>query len=268
MRIRALALAASGAVALSAFAVPAAQAAPAAPVGPAVTFSKVKVNAGKNIVVGTTGKLTVTATYTVTKPASLSASSFQSGPAFYRGTTLDLEGNSFGGDNPGTCTTVSSTVLNCTAKVEFRPASSDDTEDLTNADAGTWKLGALAVGSNGGITTQTGFGTSNVQRQAQLTVNAAPEPVKKGKTITVTGKLSRANWDTSKYAGYAAQPVQLQFKKNGSTTYTTVKTVKTSSTGGLSTTVKAGVDGSYRYTFAGTTTTPAVSAAGDFVDVK
>lgn len=92
--------------------------------------------------------------------------------------------------------------------------------------------------------------------------------MKKGKTLTVTGKLSRANWDTNKYAGYAAQPVKLQFRKKGSTVYTTVKTVKTSSTGVLKTTVTASVDGYYRYTFAGTTTTPAISAAGDFVDVQ
>ncbi|MFD8734645.1 hypothetical protein ACFV06_06955, partial [Streptomyces sp. NPDC059618] len=59
-----------------------------------------------------------------------------------------------------------------------------------------------------------------------------------------------------------------QFKKKGSTTYTTVKTVRTSSTGALKTTVTASADGYYRYSFAGTTTTPAVSAAGDFVDVK
>ncbi|MCX4763033.1 hypothetical protein OG562_19015 [Streptomyces sp. NBC_01275] len=265
MRIAAIVAAVTGAVALSALAVPAAQAAPA---GPAVTFSKVKVNAGKNIVVGTTAKVTVSATYTVTKPASLSASSFASGPVFYRGSTIDLDGDSFGGDNPGTCTTVSSTVLNCTAKVEFRPASSDDTEDLTNAFAGTWKLGALAVGSNGGITTQTGFGTSKVQRLAKLTTDAAPEPVKKGKTITVAGKLTRANWDTNKYAGYAAQPVKLQFKKKGATAYTTVKTIKTNSTGALKTTVTASADGSFRYVFAGTTTTPAVTSAADFVDVQ
>ncbi len=47
-----------------------------------------------------------------------------------------------------------------------------------------------------------------------------------------------------------------------------MKTVKTSSTGTLKTTVKASADGHWRYSFAGTSTTPAVSAAGDFVDVK
>ena len=47
-----------------------------------------------------------------------------------------------------------------------------------------------------------------------------------------------------------------------------MKTIKTNSTGDLKTTVKASVDGYFRYSFAGTSTTPAVNAAGDFVDVK
>jgi len=110
--------------------------------------------------------------------------------------------------------------------------------------------------------------THKVQRYSKLTVNASPEPVKKGKTITVTGKLSRANWETGKYAGYTGQSVKLQFRKKSSSTYTTLKTIKTNSTGNLSTTVTAGVDGYYRYAFAGTSTTPAINAAGDFVDVQ
>jgi hypothetical protein len=270
MRIRAIVVAASGALALSALAVPAAQAAPSA--APNVTFSNVKVNAGKAVVVGPSAKVTVTATYTVTKPASLSASSFESGPLLYRGTTLNAQSDMIGGDDPGTCTAASTTVLKCTAKIQFRPTASADFDDLANSQAGTWKVGALAVlkdaTSINDFKWQSNLGAVNVQRQAQLTADATPEPVKKGKTLTITGKLSRANWDTNKYAGYAAQPVKLQFKKKGSTTYTTVKTVKTSSTGVLKTTVTASADGYYRYTFAGTTTTPAVSAAGDFVDVK
>ncbi|RLV68540.1 hypothetical protein STAN_4064 [Streptomyces sp. CBMAI 2042] len=50
--------------------------------------------------------------------------------------------------------------------------------------------------------------------------------------------------------------------------FTTVKTVKTSSTGTLKTTVKASADGTWRYSFAGTPSTPAVSATGDYLDVK
>jgi hypothetical protein len=62
--------------------------------------------------------------------------------------------------------------------------------------------------------------------------------------------------------------VKLQFRKKGSSTYTTVKTIRTNSTGNLKTTVKATVDGFFRWSFAGTSTTPAVNAAGDFIDVQ
>lgn len=97
---------------------------------------------------------------------------------------------------------------------------------------------------------------------------AAVEAALKSRTLTVTGKLSRANWDTHAYAGYTGQPGKLQFRPKASTTYSTFKSLTTSSTGTLTTTVKASADGYWRYTFAGTTTTPAATATGDFVDVK
>ncbi|MFJ9566919.1 hypothetical protein ACIRQQ_43655 [Streptomyces fuscichromogenes] len=268
MRIRALVLAASGAVALSALAVPAAQ---AAPTGPAVTFSDVKVNSGKSVVVGNTTMVTVNATYTVKKPASLSAGSFLSAPVLYRGTTITPNDNerTWTGDNPGTCTESSSTVLKCQATFQFPPEPGVGYTGLTNNHAGTWKIGAIAVDTtNGSITFQGGFGTTTLQRKATLTANAAPEPVKKGKTITVTGNLARADWDTNTNAGYASQSVKLQFKKKGTTAYTTVKTIKSGSTGGLKTTVKATADGYFRYVFVGTTTASAVTSAADFIDVK
>ncbi len=46
------------------------------------------------------------------------------------------------------------------------------------------------------------------------------------------------------------------------------ETVYTSSTGSLTTTVPAAEDGYWRWNFAGTSTTPAVKATGDFVDVQ
>ncbi|MDH6221758.1 hypothetical protein [Streptomyces pseudovenezuelae] len=39
--------------------------------------------------------------------------------------------------------------------------------------------------------------------------HASPDPVKKGKTLTVTGTLTRANWNTNTYAGYSGQKVKL-----------------------------------------------------------
>ncbi|MFE1286990.1 hypothetical protein [Streptomyces sp. NPDC058751] len=268
MRIRATVAAVSGALALSALAVPAAQAA-GNPVS-GVTFSNVVINSGKNIVVGASAQVTVSATYTVTKPSTVSASSFQSGPVLYRGTSITSPTDILGGDDAGTCTASSSTVLKCTAELQFRPDTGIALGDLTSDEAGAWKVGAVAVDVNNenNVKWQGDLGAKNLQRLSKLTVNAAPEPVKKGKTVTVTGALTRANWDSNKYLGYTGQPVKLQFRKAGSTTYTTLKTVTTDSSGNLKTTTTATADGYFRYSFAGTTTTPAVSAAGDYVDVQ
>ncbi|MFB7112963.1 hypothetical protein [Streptomyces sp. NPDC056291] len=261
MRIRATVAAVSGALALSALAVPAAHA--AGTPGPAVTFSNVKVNKGKNIVVGTTAKVSVPVTYTVTHPASLDPDTFATGPVLYRGAKITSPTGIQGGDDAGTCKAASSTVLNCTASIDIRPAL-----DLFNSEAGTWKIGAVAVDEAEHPTWQGDLGSTKVQRLSKLTTGANPKPVKKGKTVTVTGKLSRANWESGKYSGYSGQAVQLQFRKKGTTTYKTLKTVKTNSTGALKTTTKATVDGYYRFIFVGNTTTPAVNAAGDLVRVK
>ncbi|MEV5952545.1 hypothetical protein AB0M11_01990 [Streptomyces sp. NPDC051987] len=260
MRIRATVAAVSGALALSALAVPAAHAAGSAP---NVTFSNVKVNKGGSMVVGT-AKASFAVTYTVTHPSTLKPSDFATGPAIYRGTSVTKPSDLFVADDPGTCTAASSTVLNCKASLVFTVGG--DT-GLIDSEAGSWSVGALAVG-DGGSKWVGGLGTTKVLRAAKLTANATPEPVKKGKTITVTGSLTRANWDTGKYSGYGSQSVKLQFRKKGSSTYTTLKTIKSSSTGAVKTTTTATVDGYYRYSFAGTSTTPAVSATGDYVDVQ
>ncbi|MEW1774210.1 hypothetical protein [Streptomyces sp. NPDC086777] len=260
MRIRATVAAVSGALALSAFIAPAAHAAGSAP---NVTFSNVKVNKGSSMVVGT-AKASFAVTYTVTHPSSLKASDFVTGPAIYRGTSVTKPSDLFVSDDPGTCTAASTTVLNCKATLVFTV---NGDSDLTNSEAGSWNVAAIAVGQSGSKWVG-GLGTTKILRATKLTVNATPEPVKKGKTVTVTGSLTRANWDTHKYGAFGSQSVKLQFRKKSSTTYTTLKTIKTSSTGALKTTTTATVDGYYRYSFAGTSTTPAVSATGDYVDVQ
>jgi hypothetical protein len=310
MRIRATVAAVSGALALSAFVVPAAHAADSAssyradvakvleaahsassrtafsattaaddePYALDVTFSNLKVNSGKAIAVGTTNHVAVPVTYTLTHGADvdITAADFQTGPYIYKGAFSDPDNLLFGVD-AAKCTVTSSTAASCKGNIDIYPAEGD----LINSDAGAWKAAGLAIALNGqdpssssfditkvGVADKGGFTSPNVQRYSKLTVNASPEPVKKGKTITVTGKLTRANWETNKYAGYAGQSVKLQFRKKGSTTYTTIKTIKTDGYGNLKTTTTASVDGYYRYSFAGTSTTPAVSAAGDYVDVR
>ncbi|WP_369170218.1 hypothetical protein AB5J49_21330 [Streptomyces sp. R28] len=312
MRIRATVAAVSGALALSALAVPASQAADApshgkedvrealqaarqadaggsarstyaaedegTPYALDLSFSGVKVNNGKPIVAGTTNQVTVPVTYKVTHAADidLNAPDFYLDVEIYRGASYSEWDNLLYGEDWPVCTATSATTANCKGTIDIYP----DFE-LENVDAATWKAGGYAYDFNDqdplaedidwskvGYAEQDGLGTTKLQRYSKLTVNASPEPVKKGKTITVTGKLTRANWETHKYAGYSTQSVKLQFRKKGSSTYTTLKTIKTNTYGDLKTTVTASADGYFRYRFEGTATTPAVSATGDFVDVQ
>ncbi|MFJ9505167.1 calcium-binding protein [Streptomyces anulatus] len=292
MRIRATVAAVSGALALSALAVPAVQAdekpeagfsvpsgadvfaaEPGAPAADAraaravetPVIKKVVVNGGKNIVVGTKSKQKFTIAITASSPSGID----DAFAYLWHGHIDEVDGFLGPTQEFGNCkVSADPTTSTCTVSVTVDPRS----EDLyTSSLAGTWNVAAGALAATGGkedFIWSDAHAKARVQRFSKLTVNASPEPVKKGKTLTVTGKLTRANWDTKTYKGYTNQPVKLQFKKKGAKSYTTVKTVKTSSTGTLKTTVKASADGYWRYSFAGTSTTPAVSAKGDFVDVK
>ncbi|MFD5031567.1 DUF5707 domain-containing protein [Streptomyces sp. NPDC058405] len=286
MRIRATVAAVSGALALSALAVPASQAAqshedlPAVPsygfsaperaaapkakglaaakAAVAPVISKVVVNGGKPIVVGTTDTKKVSIAITASHSSGIADAAtllwFNKDSETYYG---------FGqNEDAASCKAASATTSTCTLSVTVDPWY------LINDNATWWNVGAIVL-SNDGEVVQNDYATKiRFQRYSKLTVNAAPEPVKKGGTITVTGKLSRANWETGTYKGYATQSVKLQFRKKNSDTYTTVKTVTGSSTGELKTTMKAVEDGYWRWNFAGTVSTPAVNATGDFVDVK
>ncbi|WP_221348202.1 hypothetical protein [Streptomyces beigongshangae] len=290
MRIRATVAAVTGALALSAFAVPAAQADdPSYRESAAAAFEAARSGAAKAqrgaadgdlnasfsnfkiasvLKVGTTNQVSTKVTYKVTHGADVDLGSpeFATGPYIYKGSFAEPANVIFGFE-AATCTEVSATVANCTGYVDILPAE----DELSNSDAGAWKGGALLLDSTGSYADQGDLAATKVLRNSRLTVNASPEPVKKGKTITVTGSLTRANWETKKYGGYTQQSVKLQFKKKGTSTYKDVKTVKSgtgSSAGVLKTTVTASVDGTYRYAFAGTSTTPAVNSAGDAVDVN
>jgi hypothetical protein len=252
MRIRTAAVAASGALALSAFAVPAAHAAETP-----ITYSNVVVNGGQPIYLGTTATKTVTVTFTVTHTNTLTYVEAD----LYRGTAVS-PANVMVGDAAATCTTVDATTATCVQKIVADPAY------LTDKDATSWSLMALAQDSDENLIGKSGLAPTKVQRVSKLTTDAAPEPVKKGKTITVKGTLTRASWTGGKYVALANQTVSLQFKAAGASSYTTLKTVTSSSTGALSTTTTATVDGAYRYSYAGINTTHGTSATGDSVDVQ
>ncbi|MER6349315.1 hypothetical protein ACWC10_17515 [Streptomyces sp. NPDC001595] len=222
-----------------------------------VEIEKVSVNGGKSIVFGISRTESFTISVTASDDSGISA----------RDAFLQLErekGDDYWSfhDTP-TCTVVNATTSTCKLTVKLDP----DIDLPRNTLAGPWDVYIQLSSKDGDMYSDT-YGTHPVKRRGALTVNAGPEPVAKGKTITVTGKLARANWDKYVYAGYTYQSVQLQFRPKNSDRYTTVKTVKSDGTGKLKANVTASADGYWRWYFAGTSTTSGVKTAGDYVDVR
>ncbi|MEU9170712.1 hypothetical protein AB0D34_23385 [Streptomyces sp. NPDC048420] len=225
-------------------------------------ISNVVVNGGKPVRLSDQPLQQFTAKFTATDPSGIASGDMY----LYKG-SYDAPSAVLYGTSPASCTRVGATTSTCTAQFAYiQPRWNFG----RNAFAGTWNTAAWAESGDGvGFADRHAVKAVPVLRDAALTVNASPEPVARNKTLTVTGKLSRADWETlGGFHGYVGQKVQLQFRKKGASTYTTVKTVTTNSTGNLKTTVKATTDGFWRYTFAGSATTATATAGGDYVDVR
>ncbi|MEU6746934.1 hypothetical protein ABZ914_12005 [Spirillospora sp. NPDC046719] len=95
--------------------------------------------------------------------------------------------------------------------------------------------------------------------------NASPEPVKKGKTITVKGLLYRS----MDQAGPAPNaPVSIYFQAKGSSKWTQMAVVKTASNGWFSKTFKASQDGTWMASYNGSANYLASDKPTDYVDVR
>lgn len=253
MRIRSLATVLTGVLALLALAVPAAQA--SGSFGD-TTITDVVVNGGADVSVGASTAKTFKVTVTAQDDSGIKDMNlFVLAPSWYDKAS----------DRGLTCTATSATTSSCTGTWTVDPM-----DFYSNSPASTtWYVEASRVNANDGDwISADSAGTFKVLRLAKLTANATPEPVTKNATLTVTGKLTRASWETHKYGGYSGRSVKLQFRKKGTSTYSTVKTVTSGSGGALKATAKATADGYWRWQYAGNTTTSAAKATGDYVDVR
>jgi len=223
------------------------------------TITDVRVNGGRAIVFGTSGEGEITATFTASDPSGIAGG----GLYLYHGSYNTPDGVQTASTQ---CAPVNATTATCTASIYFW----DIRYSLnSNALAGAWRVAAWASAKDGaGFTDRHGAGSVAVKRATTLTANATPEPVQKGKMVTVTGALTRADWSTWSFKPYAVQPVSLQWAKIRTSTWTTPKRLKTDASGKLKTTVTASLDGSYRFGFAGDTASNAVTSAADYIDVR
>ncbi|MFI6639577.1 hypothetical protein [Streptomyces sp. NPDC050504] len=97
-------------------------------------------------------------------------------------------------------------------------------------------------------------------------VNAAPEPVRKGATVTVTGVLAERSG--TKWKAMAGKPVQLWFRARGTTKWKLVTKGTSGAHGRTSLRGKAGVDGTWLIQYLGDATHFDSTGVGDFVDVR
>ncbi|MFL1901972.1 hypothetical protein ACJWDR_23125 [Streptomyces tauricus] len=228
----------------------------------ATRISNVVVNGGKAVELTDAPLQEFTAKFTATDPSGIAGGDMY----LYKG-SYDTPDAVLHGSWSATCTKVNATTSTCETQFAYiQPRWTLG----RNALAGTWKLAAWAESADGkGHVDVHAARTVPVLRDAKLTANAAPEPVTKGKTLTITGKLTRVDWETrGGYHAFTGQKATLQFRKKGTSAYTTVKTVTTDGSGNLKTTAKASTDGYWRYSFAATSTTASVNATGDYVDVR
>ncbi|WP_329301192.1 hypothetical protein OG410_24700 [Streptomyces sp. NBC_00659] len=261
-----------GALGLSVLNSPTAQAADTG-----ITVSSIVINKGKPIVVGTSKEVEPPISFNIALPSGYSTadpSRYDAFPFLYRGsmTTAADTGENFIGPGSYTCYEIDSKHARCEGNLYIDPHPSQEHVD-SNSDATTWKVGvSLRLWkADGGLKTgerETRSTTAQLKRAAKATTDASPEPVTKGKPITVTGKVTRANWSTKKYDAYSGRTVSLQFRAKGAETFQTVKKATTSSTGGLKATVTASVDGYYRWVYYGNSTTGVATSAADYVDVR
>lgn len=92
--------------------------------------------------------------------------------------------------------------------------------------------------------------------------NASPEPVRKGKTITVQGTLKRDG------KAYGKQGVKVYFEAKGSKKWTYAGRATTDKKGHFKHGFKAVKDGTWRVVFGGNSGSLGVTGPGDFVDVR
>ncbi|GAA3858528.1 hypothetical protein GCM10023084_10250 [Streptomyces lacrimifluminis] len=253
MRMNSAVAAACGVVALTALAVPAAHA--DEQFGD-TEITGVAVNDGAPVVVGT-GARTVTVEVTAVDPAGFE----QISARLYHGSFSAPDSSAA---PAAACGPTAATTTTCTLTFTLTPGTVPAAASL----AGGWSVSAYAIAADSDAVFRDNAASFTMLRTTQVSVDTTPKPVKWGRTLTVTGGVTNADWATGTSVGAeAGLPATLEFRPRGSSTYCTLKTVRTAADGTLSATVRAYTDGYYRWSYVGTATSAAAVSPAAFVNV-
>ncbi|MBC3841138.1 hypothetical protein GXW82_15085 [Streptacidiphilus sp. 4-A2] len=267
MRLRIAVPVLAGALVLGAIATPAeAFAAPkAAPAKPVITSAS-----SPSFALGLGGKVTAGVTVSATDPSGIKAIYAEPYPlalaAQYGGvpTASDLLSDPADDLVPA----VHRTATSETASVgQSATIPAKDIVNLTDSMSGAWGVAVLVVADNGATTFKVKATTYDWQRADLLTVKA-PATAVKGAKVTVSGRLTRVEWSADRYNAYASQWVLLEYRKAGTSNWTDAAWVRSDKNGNLSATVKDNASGSWRYVFAGNSTSGAATSVTVITTVR
>ncbi|AXI78123.1 calcium-binding protein [Peterkaempfera bronchialis] len=235
MRRRSALLAAAGVVATAAVALPSIAAGPS---HGDIRITSVVVNDGRSLVLGVNQAMTFPISITASDDSGISSV----GPVGVWGPKYGVLRVS-----PMRCEQVSATTSTCTGS-----ASVDTSRhQVWNDEAGTWFVDAQAHAVDGDDIRGGNLGGFSLKRSGKLTSPPPAATAAKGRPVTLTGWFARASWNDGRYFGYGDALIRLQFRPDGSDTWTTVKSVEPDISGVLTTTVTPDRSGTYAWYFPG-----------------
>lgn len=98
--------------------------------------------------------------------------------------------------------------------------------------------------------------------------NASPEPVRKGRTIKVSGTVQATNANGTAYGHLNGARVTVYFKAKGASSWVNKGTTTTKGSGAFALGVTAKKDGTWKAVYAGTSAYTAANSGTDYVDVR
>ncbi|WP_230879082.1 lysozyme [Planomonospora sp. ID67723] len=98
-------------------------------------------------------------------------------------------------------------------------------------------------------------------------VNAGPDPIRRGRKLTVVGTLSQYTASGTRQAA-AKQKIAVMFRPHGSATWRTAGTVTTAADGTFRTAIKASKDGTWQVVYKGDSRRLGAKSRTDYVDVR
>ncbi|NKZ06711.1 hypothetical protein [Actinomadura latina] len=138
----------------------------------------------------------------------------------------------------------------------------------TTSDLGKWRVRVVAYNKSGKA-----LGSrENYWYEKFDTVvkgfNAAPEPIRKGRTLYVSGRLFRVNNLGTGYTSYSGKAMRVYFRPKGAKSWTYMGSAKTARDGRFRKGFTAKRDGTWRAYFAGTSNFDKQKSRDDYIDVR